>query len=206
MKLLTRFLKKEPDHSKWYFYFFEKLYQLEPNIFYWVQPFTGKAGRYILTHFKHDDYVKYNGLEIVIIDKAQMTYHRLPGAKPNGGGHVDIGNHYISINSMREDERHYLHVEKINTLDLAVKTLTTYPSAAVNYVQLECRGLPYHQFISELTEMIISGLEYHYRVRQLSPDLLSLLSDMVQHPLNFRIKMLAYRILALSESKAKVIL
>lgn len=163
MNLSKLFKRKQTQNPAFYFDLFERLYLLEPKIFYWIKPFPDKSGRYILSHFRHQDFIKYNGLELVIIDKDLMTYHRLPGAKPNGNGYVTAGIHEISLKSMNDNELHYFQVEKTNQINLYLRSIKKSPTAGVTYQNLPRRTLDYVRFIPELCEIIISGLDWHYR-------------------------------------------
>ena len=203
MSLLKYFSKKELVDYSLYFDLFESIYLSSPRAFFWIKPFSGKAGRYVISHFKEQFFTKYNGLELVIVDRSMMTYHRLPGAKPDGGGKVEIGNHYISVNSMHDKLVSYMHVKKINSLDVFVESIATHPQSGISYQQLECRAIARELFVPEFIEIILSGLEWHYRslvIHAVAPDasLCQLLATISREPIDARIKMLAARITALA--------
>jgi hypothetical protein len=203
MSLLKYFSKKELVDYPLYFDLFESIYLSSPRAFFWIKPFTGKAGRYVISHFKEQFFTKYSGLELVIVDRNMMTYHRLPGAKPNGHGKVEIGNHYISVNSMHDKDVSYVHVKKINLLDVLVESIAAQPQSGISYQPLECRAIARELFVPEFVEIILSGLEWHYRslvINAVRPGaaLYQLLATISREPVDARIKMLAARIIALA--------
>jgi hypothetical protein len=162
MKLITHlFKKKSPPIFPVYFTVFEQLYLLTPEIYYWIQKFPNKSGRYILSQFKHQDFVKYNGLELVIIDKSLMTYHRLPGAKPNGTGKVEPGQHQFSLNSMNDTTPHHFTINKPFHPYIQISSVTS--ETKPSHLHLPRRTLDYDRFVPELIEIILSGLDLHYR-------------------------------------------
>lgn len=197
-KLKSFFRKGEPQFPL-YFDLFAKLYVIAPEIYYWIVPFPGQVDRYVLTHFKHSDFIKYNGLELVIIDKSLMTYHRLPGAKPNGTGHVSRGQHDIMLNSMHDSIPHYFSINKMNHPDIQINSISAKPDEIKKYTYLPRRMLDYDRFVPELIEIILSGLEWHYRNKQShgisQQKLEKLLSNTIKLPLDPRIHMLVNRIL-----------
>ncbi|KAB8028088.1 hypothetical protein [Fluviispira multicolorata] len=187
------------DHKK-YFLIFENIYNIEPRLFYWINLFPSKKDRYILTQFRHQNFLKYTGLELVIIDQHRMTYHRLPGAKPNGNGFVKTGKHCIQLNSMDEADINYFCVEKLNLLDLNCKHTTIAHDLKNKFIFLPCRKLNYQLFIPELIEIIMYGLEFHYQNSLINQNfnyldkLNELIENIFKSDLDFRIIAICKRI------------
>ncbi len=203
MSLLNYFSKKKPVDYALYFNLFETIYLSSPQAFFWITPFTGKTGRYIITHYKESFFTKYNGLEIVIVDDNMMTYHRLPGAKPDGRGKVEMGVYYIRVNSMNEAQESYFHINKINSLDLLIEEISFDAKPGLRYQHLECRSIARELFVPELIEIILSGLEWQYRATVMhavpvNQKLLALLCNSMHAPIDARIKMLSLRIIELA--------
>ncbi|WP_186646701.1 hypothetical protein [Fluviispira vulneris] len=199
---LINFKIKSIDHKN-YFYIFEKLYKIEPKLYYWINSFPHKEERYILTQFRHQNFLKYNGLEIAIINKEIMTYHRLPGAKPNGNGNVKCGTHSIQINSMNDIEVSYFCIQKTNNFDITYRPIILTHEKKSIFTHLPCRKLNYHLFIPELSEIIVHGLEVHYQNILLNNNfnyidkLSKIIDEILISDLDFRIKAISKRIQAI---------
>lgn len=204
MKLIKSIFNKKLESYSCYFAIFEKIYLLSPNILYWVNCIPAKPHCYIITHFKHQQFLRYNGLELVVIDNNEMTYHRLPGARPAGKGFVNLGTHYVNLNFMNDKELHYLEVQKKYHSDLEITKVTSIPDLSQSYSYLTQHKYEYLLFIPELKEIILAALNWYYislslKLLILDDQLLELINTIIRNDndVDPRILSLAKRIYSL---------
>lgn len=199
MSFLANLLKKKSQTYHTYFEVFKDVYTLSTHFTYWIKPFPEKIDRFIMSQFCHQKYLPYNGLEIVIMDNDQVTYHRLPGAKPNGKGFVETGTHYIKLNSMNDTETHYLCINKPLHPDIQITSISSLTSQNRDYQYLPKRILYNELFIPELIENIIIMLNWNYyclssKSMKAPENLDKILYSILQKKIDCRILSLVYRI------------
>lgn len=125
-----------------------------------IAAIPGLPGQLALLEFRDPGLRVYSGLEIVLFDDRRYLYYRMPGARPNGGGHVAPGTYRVRCNALHERRELFLVLERLASPAFRlVAHGVGAPPLPGRYARLEAGELDYSWIVGELRGLVLRTLE-----------------------------------------------
>jgi hypothetical protein len=121
-------------------------------------PLSAPAGQFALFEFHDPELRIYSGLEFIVFDERRYLYYRLPGALPNGAGHVAPGRYHVRLNAIADPRELFVVLEKGSEPAFTLLTQSLRPAPSAVYTRLEARELDYSWIVRELRGLVVSWL------------------------------------------------